>query len=186
MKEQINEIINNMNQLSYNQIREKLSDIVNNLNQKEEVTKEKEKVLQPIIERANDYFYIDDTEIVWNEDNYSHIDDDRVEKFNYFLSEAEAEEFKVRQDLFRKVIRVRDFVNGEWKFDVVKMQNKDEWDYYIIDIDSDGFIDSYNKEGGDWNNDQIFALPLTFESEEKLELFRKYVTDEEIKTFLLI
>ena len=188
LKKLLDELLEKRDELSQKQIIDKVNQFLkDNENAPElEALKDREEVLEPVIENLKEYYYIDDVDTIWNNDDNTPIDDYRREEFNYFSSKQESEQFKIKQDLFRKIIRVRDFVNDGWKFDPIKMQNQDEWNYSIIDIDSDGFIDSYNKSGDESNNDQIFALPLTFENEEKAELFRKYVTDEEIKTFLLI
>lgn len=114
--------------------------------------------------------YGSDTLFCGLEDDYSKIDKNNFENYNYFETEKEAVKYaKITQNNL-KVLQTLEYINGDWKPDWTDGVNK-----YCIHL-------NYNTI-----NEYTFISSthqLIFQSEEKRKEFRELITDEEIKLFL--
>lgn len=129
--------------------------------------------LESIIKRLENkkYFYINGFEIANELDCFNTFDSKLFNNFNYFATKEDAKKMKIKQDLFRKILLTRNFVTK--KESIGYLEGGVVLPYIFLD------------EGGricvDYSKDSHF---LQFSNMEQLELFRKYISDDEIKQFL--
>lgn len=149
--------LNNSYQQKFKELSEKIDDI----------KKEIYKIERFKPEFNQDYYMVDyDFTIISQPYNNESIDSELFEIYNFFKTKEEAEKMSVLTKNFYKVIYYLKAVNGDWKPDLENVN----WIIFFEDYVKKNLLFSYS--------------PLSFKSEESLDLFREYVTDEEIKLFL--
>lgn len=149
--------LNNSYQEKFKELSEKITNI----------KKENNKIERFKPELNQDYFLIDRISSIakFNCRN-DYVDSNLFKAYNCFQTKEEAEEMSILAKNFFKVIYYLKAVNGDWEPDNDDINHVIFFDDYI----KTSYLYSYS--------------PLRFKSEEALDLFREYVTDEEMKLFL--
>ena len=149
--------LNNSYQEKFKELSEKIDDI----------KKENYKIERFKPEFNQDYFTLDCT-LMPNKCNYYNtiVENELFEIYNCFKTREEADEMSVLAKNFFKLMFYLKAVNGDWKPDNDGINHV----IYFEDCVKQSCLYNYS--------------PLRFKSEEALNLFKEYVTDDEIRLFL--
>lgn len=154
----------------------KLNEESGNLSYKiKELIYELNKNKQHFIERKlyNNYYIItDDYNLTYSieKDSNTYIDNSYYNDFNYFHTEQEAIKYLNHIKLSLKILRARDFVNGDWKPDYELRP----FNYLITLSSTHNVVEHYSL------GDSL----LKFKNDEATNKFRELISNEEIIEFL--
>lgn len=141
------------------------------------------KELEPLIrlvKEGNTYWVIGDTALFLATEGTHSKNFERLDVFNYFTREEEAQKVQARELLARKVFLARSLARKDGKYDNNEWLpdwSNSEQTKYCIDYDT--------------GENAVYIIPfytsireLSFKEKEQANIFRKYISDEEIRKFL--
>lgn len=118
------------------------------------------------------YYYIDD---YLNADeateDFTLVDNDSYDEFNYFTDENKAQKYADHIKLQLELFQIRDIINDDW----IPDWNNEDISKYVLALYSDRLECFVHWKG---------VSPLAFPTEEKLNKFKELVGENKIKQYL--